>query len=162
MRALAYHITWGTYGTRLRYGPRPTVSRDQNDCGAPVLRYDEHLWEREKSNLKHAPVFLTREQMIFVEAMVPIVCERGGWHHRTSAAGPDHVHVVLTSEHDPETIRRLLKRWTSQLLAERYPNPSRPGSAWWAECGSIRWVGDPSYLTNALNYVAGQRATPPG
>ena len=159
MKALAYHITWGTYGTRLRYGPRPTVSREENQYGTPVLGYDEHLWEREQANLKYAPVVLTPEQMRFVEATVPQLCERGHWQYRTNAAGPDHVHAVLTSEHDPETIRRLLKRWLTQALSAQWPRSPGESPLWWAECGSIRWIGDPSYLKNATDYVTRQRAT---
>ena len=161
MRTLAFHITWGTYGTRLRYGPRPSVSRDQNERGSPVLRYDEHLWERELSNLKYPPVLFDREQMLFVEATIPTLCERGHWKYRTCAAGPDHVHNVLTSENNPETIRRLLKRWLGQALADRYPMLSLAADfGWWADCGSIKWINDVPYLNNAVRYVHGQRATP--
>src|SRR5688500_15873165 len=125
MRPLAYHITYGTYGTRLRWGPRPTVSRGQNEPRTATLQYDEFLWEREKDNLKCAAVILTRPQMLFIEATIPGICERGQWAYLTCAAGPDHVHQVLTSEHDPETIRRLLKRW---------PRTETESPTWWAEC----------------------------
>jgi REP element-mobilizing transposase RayT len=159
MRALAYHITWGTYGTRLRYGPRPTVSRDQNQFGTPVLRYDEHLWERELSNLKFPLVILTREQMRFIESITPDICERGRWKHIATAAGPNHVHNVVASEHDPETIRRLMKRWIGQALSEQWPRSPDESPPWWAECGSIRWITDDPYLTSATGYVTRQRAT---
>jgi REP element-mobilizing transposase RayT len=160
VRPLAYHITWGTYGTRLRYGPRPTVSRDQNDFGAPALNYDQHLWEREKGNLKYPPVLLDRDQMRFIESMIPALCERGRWTLRTCAAGPDHVHKVLTSDQNPDTIRRLLKRWLGQALCDRYPMMAvTPDFTWWAESGSIKWIDDPAYLANATKYVTDQRAT---
>ena len=70
------------------------------------------------------------------------------------------MHQVLTSEHDPETIRRLLKRWLGQALSERWPRGENESPTWWAECGSIKWIGDPSYLKNATDYVSGQRAAP--
>jgi REP element-mobilizing transposase RayT len=159
MRPIAYHITWGTYGTRLRYGPRPTVSRDQNEHGTPVLRYDEHLWVRERENLKYNPVILTLEQMRFIEAAFPDICLRGNWQYHTSAAGPDHVHTVVSSEHDPETIRRLMKRWIGQLLSQRWPRRESESPTWWAECGSIKWIGDEDYLATATGYVSRQRAT---
>jgi hypothetical protein len=37
MRPLAYHITWGTYGTRLHGDKRGTVDRENNAFGTPVL-----------------------------------------------------------------------------------------------------------------------------
>ena len=111
MKPLAYHITWGTYGTRLHGDPRKTVVRGDNVYGTPVLGLNRALWEEMKGNLKFAPRRLTREQMVYVERIVPEVCARGGWEHRESAAGPDHVHVVLTSGQEPSVIRRILKRW---------------------------------------------------
>src|SRR5688572_26695020 len=38
--ALAYHITWGTYGMRLHGDPRGTVDRDHNALGSPIIRRD--------------------------------------------------------------------------------------------------------------------------
>jgi hypothetical protein len=109
-------------------------------------------------------VILTRPRMILIESLLPEICARGGWTHRTGAAGPDHVHEILTSPHDPKTIRRLLKRWLGQELTARVngePGCPQPGATWWAECGSIRWIfeEDGEYFDNAMGYVTRQRAT---
>ena len=159
MRVLAYHITWGTYGTRLHGDPRKTVDREHNEFGTPVLEYDEHRWERCKARLKYAPI-LSRAHMLFIEACVPSLCERGRWRFHACAAGPDHVHVVLSSQHDPETIRRLLKRWLGQELTSRSKLDGGEDRTWWAECGSIRWILDAQYFERAVGYVQRQRATP--
>jgi hypothetical protein len=126
-----------------------------------VLGYDEHRWEREKALLKFPPVLFTRPQMVIVESLLPGICARGGWKHITGAVGPDHVHEVLFSRNDPETIRRLFKRWLGQEL-HRALHPLPDGATWWAECGSIRWIfeEDESYCDNATGYVTRQRATP--
>jgi hypothetical protein len=52
MKVIAYHITWGTYGTRLHGDPRGTVDREHNQRGSPILGFDEHRWEQEKQRLK--------------------------------------------------------------------------------------------------------------
>jgi len=158
MTVLAFHITWGTYGTRLHGDPRGTVDRQHNELKTPVLGYDEHRWARERSLLKFHPVVFTRDQQILAESLVPNVCERGHWIFRTCAVGPDHIHVILTSEHDPETIRRLLKRWVGQDLSHHIPLPK--DATFWAECGSIRWIDSQAYFDRALKYVNNQRATP--
>jgi hypothetical protein len=88
MTVRGFHITFGTYGTRLHGDLRGTVDRDHNQFGTPVLGFDQHLWEREKSNLKFDAVIFTREQMIFIEQTIPAICTRGGWAFITSAAGP--------------------------------------------------------------------------
>ena len=157
-RPLAYHITWGTYGTRLHGDARGTVDRDHNEYGTPVLGPDPERQRIEQQRLKFPPVVLTTDERQFVESTVPDVCRRGHWDYVESAAGPDHVHTVLSSPFDPETIRRLLKRWIGQTLSDRRPLP--PGATWWAEDGSIRWISDHWYLGNAAYYVRRQRTTP--
>jgi hypothetical protein len=76
------------------------------------------------------------------------------------------VHEILTSPNDPETIRRLFKRWLGQALSRMFDRePGRPqpgtGATWWAECGSIRWIfeEDGPHFANALDYVDRQRAS---
>ncbi len=158
MNVLAYHITWGTYGTRLHGDPRGTVDRQNNEYGTPVPEYDEHRWIRETENLKFDPIYLTRDEMIFVESIIPSICECDYWKIIECAAGPDHVHTVLSSPNDPETIRRLLKRWLGQAMSEQFG--LEKGRTWWAECGSIRWIDNERYFANAANYVHRQHATP--
>lgn len=138
MRPLAYHITWGTYGTRLHGDPRGTVDRTRNQYETPFIELDQHRWEQMKENLKYPPVLLTYEQMVFIESRIPELCQQGCWRYHVCAAGPDHVHNVIASPSDPDTIRRLLKRWMTQAMNSRWKCPS----PWWAECGSIRWIGD--------------------
>lgn len=156
-KPLGYFFTWGTYGARLHGDPRGTIARTHNEYGDPIVEGDQELWDQMNTNLKYDPIYLTREQMRYIESLVPSICERGHWNYHIDAAGPDHVHVVLTSEHDPKTIRKLLKRWIGQELSARWQLD--PGRTWWAEGGSIRWLKDESYLSNATNYVRRQRAT---
>src|SRR5882724_8374615 len=150
MRVLAYHITWGTYGTRLHGDPRGTVDRANNEYGTPVLGHDPDRLKREFENLKFPPVKFTIEQCMFAEDAIPAICERGHWKLHTCAAAPDHVHVVLSSEFNPETIRRLLKRWLGQELSTRWSLAD--GQTWWAEDGSIKWIYNDAYFGNAIGY----------
>jgi REP element-mobilizing transposase RayT len=105
--------------------------------------------------MKFSPVVLTREQRLFAESTIPAICERGMWTYHTCAAAPDHVHVILTSEHEPKTVRRILKRWLGQSMSEKWP--LEQDATWWAECGSIKWLADASYFENASSYVARQQ-----
>lgn len=158
-RVLAYHITWGTYGTRLHGDPRGTVDRAHNEYGEPVLGYDPVRVEQEYENLKFAPVRLTTEQCMFAEDIIPEICVRGKWKLHTCAAAPDHVHVVLSSTFHPEVIRKLLKRWLGQELSKNWPLPD--GQSWWAEDGSTKWIFDDKYFRNAIGYVSRQRIARP-
>ena len=132
---LAFHITFGTYGTRLHGDARGTVHRAHNQFGEPIIGADAEWEADEAAVLKYPPVILTDEQRTLVESMIPTVCDRGGWKLHVCAARDDHVHALLSTPSEGVTVRRLLKRWLSDSMSERWPQ--QPGQAWWAECGSV-------------------------
>jgi REP element-mobilizing transposase RayT len=101
-------------------------------------------------------VVLDREKMIFVESSVPEICVRGGWTLHTCAAGPDHVHTLLTTTSEGDAVRKWLKRWLGECLSARWKLPD--GATWWAEGGSVRWVWTDEYFARVLGYVRDQRA----
>jgi hypothetical protein len=75
---LAYHITFGTYGTRLHGDARGTVERARNVYGEPIVGRDGE-WERiERGRLGFEPRVFTFEQMIIAEGLIPSICLRGG------------------------------------------------------------------------------------
>src|SRR5207244_284149 len=114
---LAYHITWGTYGTRLHGDERGTVDRSMNQHGEPIVGKDDGWQRMERSLLKFPPRVLTIEQRLFVEEIVPSICLRGDWKHLATAAAPDHVHNVLSAEREGKDIRKWLKRWVSEAMS---------------------------------------------
>src|SRR5687767_1105846 len=92
---LAYHITFGTYGTRLHGDDRGTVTRGQNGQESILLGPDEALESYERDQMRFEKIELTDEQMRYAEQVIPSICERGGWLLLAWAVGPDHVHAVL-------------------------------------------------------------------
>ena len=155
MGPIAYHITFGTYGTRLHGDPRATVSRDMNKPGDPIIGSNPSWWKQERDRLNFEPVVFSREQMQYAESQIPLICARGGWKMHQCAVGPDHVHNVLSFEAPPEAVRRWLKTWLGQAMSARWP---REGP-WWAEGGSIKWVWNEAYFRRVFDYVRDQRAT---
>jgi len=154
---LAYHITFGTYGTRLHGSDRPTVDRSQNQFGEPVIGKDLEWETIERSLLKFPPRILTVRQRQFVEETMPSICVRGGWEHITTAAAKDHVHNIIRATVDGQDVRKWLKRWISQAMNARWP--LLPEQVWWAECGSVKWIWESDYLDRATDYVNRQRTS---
>ena len=152
-----WHITFGTYGTRLHGDIRPTVDRNHNRVGTPFLTPDSRRRALEHESLKFDSVYLTREQCLEAQARLPEICSRGGWTLRVCSASSDHVHLVLdiVPEVHGEKARRLIKRWLGEALTARWPRAK--GASWWAEEGSNKAVKDEEYLNNAYEYVLGQR-----
>lgn len=151
---LAYHITFGTYGTRLHGDPRGTVARPMNRPGDRYIEHDPSWHRMERSRLRYHPVRLTQDQRIFVESSIPDLCCRGHWKYITSACQTDYVHVLLSGARAGDSIRRLLKRWLSQAMSAA--NGDQDDAPWWAEGGSVRSVTSDRYLESAFRYVREQ------
>ncbi len=154
---LAYHITVGTYGTRLHGDDRGTVDRAMNQPGDPIIGRVEQWQRMERANLRFPPRLFAPEQMRLVESQVPAICARGGWTLQAHATAPDHTHTILTGSADGTLIRKLFKRWLGQALADHVP--LQPDETFWAECGSVKWVWTDDYLIAVKAYVSAQRAT---
>ncbi len=153
-RPLAYHITFGTYGTRLHGDARGTVDRPMNEPGDPIVGENAD-WKRiERAKLKFPPILLTEEQRLYADSIVVSICARGGWQLHAFAARKDHVHTLLTTKADAKTVRRLLKRWLGQALSQRWPLAKE--ASWWAEGGSVKWVWNQRYFDNVYSYIEGQ------
>ena len=152
---LAYHITFGMYGSRLHGDARGTVDRSMNKPGDPIIGRDTDWEQIERSLLRFPPVVPTSHQRQFAESIIPSICNRGGWQFHTCAAQDDHVHALLTTTADAKTVRRLLKRWLGQALSERWP--LLPDATWWAEGGSVKWIWDQQYFENVFSYIERQR-----
>jgi REP element-mobilizing transposase RayT len=154
-----WHITLGTYGTRLHHGSRPTVDKQHNRFGAPFLPRNPRIERFVHRSMNFPARFLNVEQQLFIEDLLPVLCDRGSWDYRISAAGPDHAHLLcdVDPEIHGERVRRLVKRWLTQALCQVWP--VLPGQTWWSEEGSSKAVKEHSYLNNAYGYILRQRAT---
>lgn len=150
-----WHITFGTYATRLHDDPRPTVDRRHNQVNTPFPPPDPDRQQKPSD----PPLRLTREQCEHTEKTIPQLCTQGGWTFITCAAQPDHVHILLSAPRakQPKDIRRWIKRWLGNTLTQTFgPPPKR----WWAVGGSTKPVSDNEYLKNATKYINRQRALP--
>jgi hypothetical protein len=153
-----WHITFGTYGTRLHGGSRPSVDKVHNQLDTPFVPPKIEREDSARGRMKFLPRFLTVEQRQFAEVELPKICDRGGWRYRVCSAAPDHVHLLcdIVREIHGEKVRRLIKRWLGQALSEQWPIPE--GASWWAEEGSNIAIHNEPYLNNAFSYIARQRA----
>lgn len=158
-----WHITVGTYGTRLHGGAAPTVDREHNQLGEPFICDHPLRWEIERERMRGEPVWLSEEQRLFIEKQLPLICDRGGWVHRVCAAPPppehNHFHILCDAARHihGKQIRQWMKRWLTEAMDARWGRP--PGGSWWVEDGSTKPVKDESYLNNAFAYICAQRTT---
>jgi REP element-mobilizing transposase RayT len=152
-----WHITFGTYGTRLHGGSRPNVDKQHNQLDTEFVPPRIEHEDSARGRMKFPPRFLTAEQRRFAEEQLPTICLRGSWIDRVCSAASDHIHLLcdIGREVHGEKVRRLVKRWLGQALSKLWPIPE--GASWWAEEGSNIAIHDESYLNNAFGYIARQR-----
>lgn len=159
----AWHVTVGTYCTRLHGGVRATVDRAHNQRGQPFVGRDEQRERSERETARAEPVYLTDSQRALIERVLPDICVRGGWTYFVCAAPPppenDHFHILLDAPvrvHGKD-VRKWLKRWLTEAMDAQFGRPE--GGAWWVEGGSTKPVKDEAYFRNVFNYVRRQRTT---
>ena len=155
---LAFHMTFGTYGTRLHGDERSTVARPLNHFGQPFVEPDEIRQQFVFDSMIGNPLYLSAVQRIEIERIAPEICQRGGWDFHIAAAQPDHVHCLLSCRSEPKVARKLLKRWLSDHLTANWALNHSP--RWWADGGSGKYVWDEDYFRRAFEYIERQRATP--
>jgi REP element-mobilizing transposase RayT len=154
-----WHITFGTYGTRLHGDERPTVDRKQNQRDKPFITSQPQLRQIQQHHMQSSEVLLNLPQRLAVQSNMQPICQRGQWNLHVVAAASNHVHVLLDAEInvDPKDIRKWLKRWIGQSLDSQFDKP--PATTWWAKGGSTKPVKDQTYFENVYRYIAKQRAT---
>jgi REP element-mobilizing transposase RayT len=155
-----WHITWGTYGSRLHGGHRPTVDRVHNKLGEEFIGRDAWRERTTKTITNFPPITLTLEQRSCIETTLADICARGGWTYRICAAETDHVHLLCDVHPDTrgKQVRALAKRSVGDVLMAFWPLDQ--AATWWAEGGSNKAIHEERYLTNAYNYILRQRLTP--
>jgi REP element-mobilizing transposase RayT len=153
---LAFFLTWPTYGTWL-----PGDERGWNQRGRGPQPPDPIRKMEAQARMTEHACILDEEQRRLVEATIAEHCKLRGWELHAVNCRSNHVHVVVTADRDPRTVRNQLKAWCSRRLKEleerRRADPSlapRAGGLrqhWWTERGSHRYLGDNDSLEAAIH-----------
>ncbi len=150
-RALAYFITFRTYGTWLPGDPRGTVSRALTPNGTRHRGPCPALEQRSRDLMRAPPVVLEPAERIVVLATIQEVCRYREWLLRAAHVRTNHVHVVVTAEAEPERIMGDLKAWSTRRVIEAGHRPA--GTHLWVRHGSTRYLLEPSAIAATCYYV---------
>ena len=154
MSVIAYHITIGTYGSRLHGGVAPTVERPHNKVGEPFVTIDPKRETTMREKMKESTCYFSEEQRLYVESIIPEICRQGDWTYHIAACQDDHIHLLVSANVEPKAIRRWFKTWLTQSLNKQYGTRS-----WFVESGSTKWINDERYFQSAFGYIQKQRTT---
>ena len=164
-------LTNTTYGTWLPGDPRGSVTsvRDQRAEDQPSSVRIEHdapgePWEDEIPRLRSAatkqmkglPIYLDLEMAEITLSQFRETAGHRAWMLHAVAIMPNHFHIVLSVNDDPEP-RKILadfKAYASRTLNGKYGKP--PSETWWTTNGSKRKLKSEEALTMAIQYVLRQ------
>jgi REP element-mobilizing transposase RayT len=158
--ALAYFITFRTYGTWLHGDPRGSVHRRRRAYGAPLYPPMPGLVRAEQRLLTYEPVQLDAIRRGLVADAIPCVCRHRAWVLHALAVRVEHVHVVLTTgpEVTPERAMNSLKAWATRRMVEAGALPA--GVRAWSRHGSTRYLWSLGGITACCRYVLEEQGGP--
>ncbi len=153
--ALAYFLTWSTYGTWLPGDERGWVEyRHGWQLPDPVRKLEAEALMTEDACVLSLP------QREVVHATIAEHCQIRGWVLHAVNCRTNHLHVVVTAPmYHPKVVREQFKAWCTRRLKEHEDDnstrkPSDPvRENWWAERGSCRFLTDDVSLEAAILYV---------
>ncbi len=178
--ALAYLLTWTTYGTWLRGDRRGYVGKSlagggsvvpaRNEFGTPYDADDGRTLQWDANSLKSEPVRLSAEQALCVAEALGEGAGRSGYEIVRASVMQDHVHVVVLAHPDGKNeVFRRLKGISAVRLTQRFGRPpakagclssgrgtENKGGRWWTQDGSKREKRGEAAVAAAVEYVAAQ------
>ncbi len=155
--ALAYFLTWPTYGTWLPGDERGWVQYKKGFQPPDAIRKLEAA-----ARMTEDACILDPAQRSVVEKTIADHCRIRGWVLHVVNCRTNHLHVVVTANRDPDQVREQFKAWCTRKLKERersrletdgLARARRVREKWWAERGSCRHIGDEESLEAAILYV---------
>lgn len=158
MAALAYLITFHTYGTWLHGHPKGSVDKEHNLPGTPRLAPDSERTRKAISDLKHEPTILDAQQRFVVDRTVTEVCQYRRWHLQALNVRTTHVHVVVSATLAPERVLNDFKGCSTRSMREA--GVLGPASEAWAAYGSKRYLNTDHSLAQAIRYVLLEQGAP--
>jgi REP element-mobilizing transposase RayT len=153
--ALAYFITFHTYGTWLHATAKGSVDREHNQYGAPRIPPNPGFEQRRRDSMRQDEMILTPEQRDVVEKTIREVCQYRGWQLRAINVRTNHVHVVVSGAATPEKMLGDFKRYATRRLREH--GLTAPDRMVWSEHGSTRYLWEEENVFEACDYVTNRQ-----
>ena len=148
---LAYFITFRSRATWLHGDMRGSIDRFHNRYGTPYLPPNCQWHSHNQRQLKAEPLILGTSQRGSIEAAIKDTCEIRSWTLLAVNVRTNHVHTVVSANHDPDLILTAFKaNATRQLREDRlWLHPFSP----WARKGSKIRLWNEQSVARAVDYV---------
>jgi REP element-mobilizing transposase RayT len=158
MSAIAYFITFSTYGTWLHGDQRGSVDHRNNVVGAPVIAADAELQRARRSVMVDPEYRLSTNDREIVLAAIRQHAEFRGWCLIAVHVRTNHVHIVVRGDEKPDKMMNEFKAYASRALNEK--TPGAPKRKHWTRHGSTRWLNTEESLRRAIEYTVDEQGEP--
>jgi REP element-mobilizing transposase RayT len=153
--ALAYFITFSTYGTWLPGSAKGSVDAEHNLYATPLVEPDAGREQRAREAMTQpAYVMSAAERAIVCKAIVELA-ESKGWLLLAVHVRSNHVHVVVSAERDPGRLMSDLKgRASRDLTTAGFDDAGRRR---WTRHGSTQHLFREEEVEEKIHYTLDQQ-----
>jgi len=148
---LAYLISFRTYGTWLHGDNRGSIDRFHNRYRSPYIPANQTWHRYNNQQLRVAPLILGMRERKLIQTAIRETCEVHEWSLLALNVRTNHVHTVVSANHNSEQILTAFKANATRLLrkAGSWPHGFSP----WAQKGSKRNLWNEQSVARAIKYV---------
>jgi REP element-mobilizing transposase RayT len=158
MSAIAYFISFHTYGSWLHGRDVGSVDHEHNSYGTPFVPTDaeRELYSSEKMTQPRYELDAARREVVL--ASLKQHASFRGWDLYAVHVRSNHVHIVVSCTKTPEQAMNEFKAYTSRALnCSGFEESSRKR---WSRHGSTRHLFDTTSLFAAIRYTIDEQGPP--
>jgi REP element-mobilizing transposase RayT len=158
--ALAYFITFSTYGTWLHGTDRGlgSVDREHNQFGGGFVEPSEDLEAESREAMSQPEYTMDAGRRDLVRDAIVTLANEKGWHLLAVHVRSNHVHIVIESDRDPSRLMSDLKaRASRDLTRAGFENVERKR---WTRHGSTRHLFAIAEVEQKVRYTLDEQGTP--
>lgn len=158
--ALAYFITFSTYGTWLPGAGKGkgSVDRQHNTYAQPFVTPNPNRQNQAKVVMSQPPYTLDAPRREVVRDAIVTLCRLKQWTLHAAHVRSNHVHVVITADREAGRLMSELKACASRDLTRAgFESKERIR---WTRHGSTQHLFDMSAVVEKIDYTLNKQGTP--
>lgn len=158
--ALAYFITFSTYGTWLHGTSKGkgSVDCEHNQYGVPFVEPDAFREAQSRDELKQPPYTMKPGEREIVRDAIIALCRTEGWQLHAVHVRSNHVHVLVAVDRDPGRVVSDMKaRASAELTRTGFDDAKRKR---WTRHGSTLHLFDAAAVADKIDYALNWQGAP--
>ena len=158
--ALAYFITFSTYGTWLHGTSKGkgSVDREHNQHGMAFVEPDALRKAQSREKMKQPRYTMQVHEREIVRDAIVELCGGKGWQLLAVHVRSNHVHVVICVDRDPGRVMSDMKgRASAALTRAGFDDATRKR---WTRHGSTLHLFDEATVSDKIDYTLNRQGTP--